>query len=188
MMNRVLVSDIMTRQIASVDPDTNLLECAKKMIRKRIGSLVLVKDKKLKGFISTQDILWAIVKKSRQDLSQIKASDISPRKLVTIKPDATIEEAVDKIRRFKFHRLPVVKNGEVLGLVTLRDILNFYPELNVHLKEANHIAEETEKMKRLEEAKERVAFRDGICEECGNRDALYRVNGALVCASCIAEV
>jgi CBS domain-containing protein len=186
-VNRVLVSDIMTRQIASVDPDTNLLECAKRMVRKRIGSLLLMKDKTLKGFISTQDILWAIVKKSKEDLSKIKASDISPRKIVTIKPDATVEEAVQKIKRYKFHRLPVVKNGEVIGLVTLRDILNFYPELNVHLKEVESIKEETDKMKRLEDAKERIVFRDGICEECGSRDALYRINGTLVCASCMSD-
>jgi predicted transcriptional regulator len=177
----------MTRQITSVDPDTNLLECAKRMVRKRIGSLLLIKDKSLKGLISTQDILWAVVKKSRDDLSKIKASDISPRKIVTIKPEATLEEAVWKIKKYRFHRLPVIKNGEVIGLITLRDILNFYPELNVHLKEVESIREETEKMKRLEEARERIAFRDGICEECGSRDALYRVNGVLICSSCMAD-
>jgi CBS domain-containing protein len=187
-VNRVLVSDIMTRQIASVDPDTNLLECAKKMVRKRVGSLLLVKDKNLKGLISTQDILWAVVKKSKEDLSKIKASDISPRKIMTIRPDATLDEAVTKIKRYKFHRLPVIKNGEVIGLITLRDILNFYPELNVHLKEVESIQEETDKLKRLEEAKERVVFRDGICEECGNRDALYRIDGTLVCASCMSSI
>lgn len=184
-MNRILVSDIMTRQFVSVDPDTNLLECARKMVKKRIGSLLLVKGKTLKGFISTEDILWAVIKKSKDDLSKIKASDISPRKITTIKPDATLEEAVTRIKRFKFHRLPVVKNGEVVGLVTLRDIINFYPELNNQLKEVESIQEETEKLKRVEEARERVIVRDGICEECGSRDALYRVNGLLVCASCM---
>ncbi len=187
-MNRVLVSDIMTRQLASVDPDTSLLECAKKMVKNRIGGLLLVKGKELKGFISTQDILWAIVKKSRDDLSKIKAADISPRKIIAIKPDATLEEAVEKIRKYKFHRLPVVKNGEVIGLITLRDILNFYPELNVHFREVEKIKEETEKIKRLEDARERVVFRDGICEECGERGPLYRINGVLVCASCMVEV
>jgi CBS domain-containing protein len=186
-VNRVLVSDIMTRQIATADPDTSLLECARRMVKRKIGSLVIVNGKKLAGFISVQDILWAIIKKSKEDLSKIKASEISPRKLITIQPDATLEEAVDKIRKYKFHRLPVVKNGEVLGMITLRDILNFYPELNIHLKEANLIMEESEKMRRLEDAKERVVFRDGICEECGSRDALYRVNGSLICSSCMAD-
>lgn len=185
-MNKILVSDIMTRQITSVSPDTSLFECAKKMVRKRIGSLLLVEDKKLKGFISTQDILWAMVKKSKEDLSKIKASDISPKKIITLKPEATLEEAIEKIKKFKFHRLPIVKNGEVIGLITIKDILNFYPELNAQFKQVESIKEETEKLKRLEEAKEREVIRDGICEECGGRGSLYRINGMLVCASCLS--
>jgi len=187
-MNRILVSDIMTRQITSVSPDANLLECAKIMVKKRIGSLLLVENKLLKGMITTKDILWAVVKKSKDDLSKIKAFDITPRKIIAIKPEATLEEAIGKIKRFKFHRLPVVKNGELLGLISVRDILNFYPELNTQFREVESIKEETEKMKRLEEAKERVIIRDGICEECGNRDSLYRVNGVLICASCMSPV
>ncbi|MGA7896736.1 MAG: CBS domain-containing protein [Candidatus Nanoarchaeia archaeon] len=178
----------MTRQITSVDPDTTLLECAKKMVSKKIGSLLLIKDKSLKGFISNEDILWAVIKKSKEDLSKIKASDISPRKIITIKPEASLEEAVEKIRKFKFHRLPVVKKGEVIGLITTRDILNFYPELNAQFKQVESIKEETEKLKRLGEAEEREVLKDGICEECGSRDALYRANGMLVCASCLSSI
>ncbi|MDD5699949.1 MAG: CBS domain-containing protein [Candidatus Nanoarchaeia archaeon] len=187
-MSQILISDIMTREPISISPDTTLLECAKKMVKKRIGSLLLVEGKLLKGMITTQDILWAIVKKSKSDLSKIKASDIAPRKIVTIQPDATIEEAVKKIKRFKFHRLPVVKNREILGLITLRDILNFYPELNTQFKEMQSVREETEKLKRLESARERVIIRDGICEECGERGSLYRVNGVLVCSSCSSSI
>ena len=186
-MNRVLVSDIMTRQINSVSPDTNLLECAKRMVKKKTGSLTLVENKLIKGIITTHDILWAIVKKSKEDLSKIKASDITPRKIIAIKPEASLEEAIDKIKRFKFHRLPVVKNGEILGLISVRDILNFYPELNNQFREVESIKEETDKMKRLEEAKERVVIRDGICEECGSRDSLYRVNETLICSSCMSS-
>lgn len=178
----------MTREPISISPDTTLLECAKRMVKKRIGSLLLVEGNILKGIITTQDILWAIVKKSKSDLSTIKASDIAPRKIITIQPDATIEEAVKKIKKFKFHRLPVVKNGEILGLITLRDILNFYPELNMQFKEMQSIREETEKMKRLESAKERVVVQDGICEECGGRGSLYRVNGILACSSCSSSI
>lgn len=187
-MDKVLVSDIMTRQITSVSPDTNLLECAKKMVKKKIGSLLIVENKLLKGIITPKDILWAIVKKSKEDLSKIKASDITPRKIIAIKPETSLDEAIKKIKKFKFHRLPVVKNGEVIGLITLRDILNFYPELNTQFKEVESIKEETDKMKRLEEARERVIVRDGICEECGSRDSLYRVNGALMCAYCMSSV
>jgi CBS domain-containing protein len=186
-MNHVLVSDIMTRQLISVEPDTNLLDCAKKLVRKKVGSLLLLEGKKLKGFISTQDILWAIVKKSSYDLTKIRALDISPRKIVTIKPEATLEEAIKKIKRFKFHKIPVVKNKEVVGLIALRDIVSFYPEMNAHFREVEEIKEETDKIKRLEGTQEKAAARDGICEECGSRGQLYRFNGMLVCSSCMSS-
>jgi CBS domain-containing protein len=187
-MKGVLVSDIMTRQSVTVKPDTSLLECAKMMVRKKVGSLILVRDKKIVGLITNRDILWAIVKKSRNDLSDIKASDISPRKLITIKPSATIDEAIDKIKKFKFYRLPVVQNGELAGVITVRDILTFHPEVYSQIGELESIKEETAKLKRVRQARGREEVRDGICEECGERAPLYRENGMLICASCLSSM
>lgn len=186
-MNHVLVSDIMTRQVISVKPETNLLDCAKVLIKKRVGSLILAEGKKIKGFLSTQDILWAIVKKAKSDLSKIKASDISPRKIITIKPEASLDEAIKKIKKFKFQKLPVIKNGEIIGIISLRDIVTFYPEMNDQFKELEDVKEETDKLKRLEGSRDIIVVRDGICEECGDRGPLYRMNGMLVCASCMSS-
>lgn len=67
-MEHIFVSDVMTRDPITAKSDTNLLECAKRMVRKRVGSLLLVEKKKLVGIISEKDILWALVKKSKEDL------------------------------------------------------------------------------------------------------------------------
>lgn len=183
-MKNTLVSDIMTRNWIKTTPNTNLLECSKKMVRKRVNSLVLTNRKQIKGFISTKDILWALVKKgSKEDLSTIKAKDISPKKIITIKPTATVDEAISKMRKFKFQRIPVVDNGEVKGIITVIDIMRFYPESKSELEELELIREEEEKLKRLENSKEET-IRDGICEECGARGELYRINGILMCSSC----
>jgi len=187
-MKSVLVSDIMTRNPVSVSPDTNLLECARKMVRKRVNSLLILDKKILKGFISNKDILWALIKKSRQDLSKIKVKEISPKKIITTKPSSTIEETINRMKKFKFYRIPVVKNGELVGLITIRDILNFYPELSQDLRELDLIKEETKKLKRLRKAKARDIIDNGICGECGNPGTLYRVNGMLICGSCMSSV
>ena len=57
------------------------------MIQKKVGSLLLVdktRKKKLIGFLAQKDILWALIKKSKEGLSLIRAIDISPRKIATI--------------------------------------------------------------------------------------------------------
>lgn len=181
-MKEILVSDIMTRGPLSVKPDTDLSECAKIMVKKKTGSLLIVENKKLVGIITVNDILWALVKKSKEDLSKIKAIDISPKKTTTIKPFATINEALEKMKKTGFERLPVIQKKELVGLITIKDILNFHPEIYPELDEFAQIKEETEKLKRIKSKDDRV---EGICEECGKQTTLYRSNDMLVCGNCI---
>jgi len=187
-MANILVADIMTREPVVVAPEETLFECAKKMVRKRVGSLLIVDKKRLVGFISQQDILWALIKKSKDDLSRIKAINISPRKLATIKPDSSVEEAINKMKKLRFERLPVIQDGELIGIITIKDILNFKPEIYPELEEFAQIREETEKLGRIKKAKDRKNVQAGICEECGARDLLFRVNGMLICESCKAMI
>ncbi len=184
-MKNLFVSDVMTREPVTIKPTANLLDCAKLMVKRKVGSLLLVKEKKLVGFISQKDILWALVKKSRIDLSKIKAIDISAKKIATIRPFATVEDAITKMKRVKFDRLPVIKKGELVGVVTRKDILSFNPEFYPELDEFERIREETEKLNRMKNAKMRSLVEEGICEECGSRSSLYRFNGLLVCNSCM---
>jgi len=184
-MNNIFVSDIMTREPITISPDANLLECAKRMVQKKTGSLLLVEKKKLVGIISRQDILWALVKQSKDELSKIKAKDISPKKIAVIKPSATMDEALKKMKDSKFERLPVIDNNELVGIITIKDILSFHPEVYPEIEELAGIREESRKLKFIRKAKEMgETSHEGVCEECGNHDILYRVNGALICESC----
>lgn len=179
----ILVSDVMTRTPVTAKPDANLLDCARKMVKKKVGSLLLVKDKRLVGFISEEDILWALVKKSRKDLASIKAIDISPRKIAKIDPYRSVKDAIVKMKKLGFERLPVIHEGKLVGMITSKDIFNFHPEFYPELEEMTAIREESRKLKRVKEAGKK-SVRDGICEECGNRDILSSFNGMLICESC----
>jgi CBS domain-containing protein len=180
-MKNILVSDIMTRDPVTISPNTNLMECARKMVQKKTGSLLILENKKLVGFISQRDILWALTKKSNQDLAKIKAIEISPKKIAVIKPSSTISEAIEKMKRLKFEKLPVVQESKLVGVLTTRDILNFNPEIYPEMDEFEKIRGESEK---LEKIKKTERTRNGICEECGHEGILFRVNGTLVCESC----
>ena len=179
-----LVSDIMTRDFEKIKPDTNLLDCARKMVKKKIGSLLVVEKKRLVGFISDRDILWALVKKSKEDLSKIKAIDISTKKIATIKPTDNLDKTIKKMKKLKFKKLPVIQNKEVVGIITLRDILTFNPQVYPDIKEITRIKEETNKLRRIKKAKNRDFMHEGTCEECGNTDILNRIDGRLICISC----
>lgn len=178
-----MVSDIMTRFPVTITPETNLLECAKKMVRKRVGALPITKKKELVGFISQKDILWALIKKSKKALVEINAKDISPKKLGTIKPDISIEQAIKRMNKLKFDKLPVVQGKELVGIITAKDILNFNPEFYPEISEYSKIREEQQKLRRVKKTKKEIPI-EGVCEECGNSELLFKVNGALICESC----
>lgn len=183
-MENIRVSDIMTRDPVSIKPDTNLLECARTMVRKKVGSLLLVEKNKLVGFISQKDILWALIKKSENDLNKIKAIDISSKKIATIKPESNLREAIEKMKKVGFERLPVIFEGNLVGMITIKDILSFHPEIYPEIDEFSKIKEEQEKLTRVKKAK---LIREGICEECGNYDILFRTNNRLLCEDCRDE-
>ncbi|OGJ12185.1 hypothetical protein A3K62_02765 [Candidatus Pacearchaeota archaeon RBG_16_35_8] len=187
-MERIMVADIMTRDPITIGPGATLLDCAKMMVKKKVGSLLIAHQKKLLGFIAEKDILWAMIKKSKEDLSKIIALDIAPRKIATINPFVSVKEAVKKMKKLKFERLPVIHDGELVGMITVKDILEFYPELYSELDEMAEIREEYRKLLRVKKAQIIPRTRDGICEECGKRDVLFKVNGILICESCRSKM
>lgn len=179
----VKVGDIMTRNFISAKPDISVLNAIKLMVKKRVGSVLLVEDDLLKGILTEKDIMWALSKKhAREDLEKIKAKEICTRKITTIRPSADIYDAMKLMKKAKFKRLPVVIKKRIIGLLTLKDVLRIEPELFEIAQENYIIKEEPEKLKRKQAGE---SFKEGICEECGNFDILYNIDGELMCESCI---
>lgn len=175
----VPVGDVMNRNYVAIKPFTPLFDCAKLMIKKRVPALVIEEDKKLKGVITEHDIIWAITKKSVAELTNIKASDVVPRKTTTIKPNADLSAAIKKIRGSRQGLLPVTSKKNVLGVITAKDILRIEPGL------FDMAAAYTSKLRQgFDILKFRKGDSDGICEECGNQDSLHKVDGRLICGSC----
>ena len=177
----VKVGDLMTRNFIHVAPDTDLRKCAKTMVKKRVGSLIIKDGDKLKGILTEKDIIWAIVKKSKKDLKNISAKALMKRKVVTIKPDADITDAMKKFKKKKIRRLPVVERGKLIGFLTIKDVLKIDPGLFESIAETMKIREETAKLNRSSITAPR---KQGICEECGEYEILYHDEAQWLCDTC----
>ena len=59
----------------------------------------------------------------------------APKKLAIIRPSMNVKEAMLKMKKLKFERLPVVQENELVGMVTTKDILSFNPEFYPELEE-----------------------------------------------------
>jgi CBS domain-containing protein/ribosomal protein S27E len=179
----VKIGDIMTRNFIAVSPKVSILDCARIMVKKKVGSLIVQENNKITGILTEGDIIYALAKKPR-DLDKVEVRVLARKKLATIKPTDDVADALFKMRKTKFRWLPVVVGNRAVGFVTLKDILKIEPSLFESINEVTDIREESSKLKRIKESKQGKKFTEGRCEECGNFDVLYESNGTLLCEHC----
>lgn len=171
------VGDAMTFNPISVAPDTTIVKCSKIMDEKHIGSLLIIKDKKLMGIITEYDIVRKVVAKLK-DPSKITAKDIMVKKPITITPEKDIYDALVKLRDNDIRHLPVTIEKELKGFLTLKDILKIEPELFDLVVEDIVLREEEEKP--LDNN-----FQSGICDSCHKfSSTLMEDGGLMLCRSC----
>jgi len=103
-------------------------EVAALMTEKKIGS-VLIKTAKGLGILTERDINGKVVAKAK-DPKKLKAEDVMTFPAKTIAPNTDIYQICAIFTENRFRRLPVVDNGEVLGVLTTRDVVKqFVPPL-----------------------------------------------------------
>jgi len=180
----IKVGDIMTRNFVAVSPKVSILDCARLMVKKKVGSLIVQENNKISGILTEGDIIYALAKKPK-DLDKVEVGVLARKKLATIKPTEDVADALAKMRKTKFRWLPVVVGSRAVGFITLKDILKIEPALFESMNEVMDIREESSKIKRVKESKQGKKFTEGRCEECGNSDILYESNGALLCENCL---
>jgi len=183
----VKVGDLMTRDLISVDPSTSLVKCAREMADKNVG-LLIVKDKaKLVGMLTEKEIIWALTKKS--NLERVRAGDVMLRKLTTIKPSRDVYDALVRMKKQGLRWLPITIRKNVVGLLTINDILKVEPALFEIAIGNFKIKEFEDKLRR----KDGVAKGDrwaaeGECESCGAVGLLYNLERGTVCENCFEGV
>lgn len=130
------VSDIMTSNVITVPSDTPMFEAEKIMEFHKIERLPIVDKGKLVGLVTKDNLLKASPSKgtsfSRGELfyllAKMTVKDIMVKKVVTVSPDTTVEQAAAIAQKNKVGSLPVLEDGRVVGIVTTNDF--FYKILN----------------------------------------------------------
>ncbi len=115
------VRDIMTHSVVTIDAEENVQHVAKIMAEKNIGSVAVTQLGKLVGIITERDISNKVVAENRNPV-KTKVKDIMHSQLVTTGVDTSVNEASNILSEGKFRRLPVIQNGQLVGIVTETDI------------------------------------------------------------------
>ena len=117
----MLISDIMSRDVVTVSPRESVMFAAKLMSRYNIGSVPVAESGRLSGVVTDRDIVLRCVA-GGEDPERTPVSDIMSRSVVTAAPEDTTERASELMSRAQVRRLPVTKDGKLVGVVSLGDL------------------------------------------------------------------
>jgi CBS domain-containing protein len=125
----MLVKDVMNKNAITAEPETSVRETIRMMIDNHIGSVIVVKNNKIVGIMTERDVLVELATNKDRDIDQLKVGDIMTRWIITVKPDDTVEKAIELMMKNKIKKLPVVKNEKLVGIITSNDIAVLEPKL-----------------------------------------------------------
>ena len=175
----ILIREVMTRRPVTTSPDVAVYDAVKKMVRSRVGSILVVDGKKLLGILTYGDVMKRLIL-ANKSAKRTKVKDIMTKRCVTIEPWEDIEEALKLMYEKDVKRIPVVEDGKLVGLVTIKDILKVEPSVMDVLYEKIRVREPSHKP-----MFGGVRYSAGVCEICGNySDKLIFKNGMWVCPKC----
>ncbi len=179
--------DIPVRTVMSQDPmvindDETIMDAAKRMAESNIGSLVVLDDEEnLTGIVTEMDIVKKVTAENREP-KKVTVEEIMSTPVHTIEGGRPIQEGAELMAEEDIRRLPVISEGEMIGIITENDVLEISPTLIDITREYKKI-HEPEDIERYKEPLKKET--SGYCESCGvYSDSLVSKNGEFLCSEC----
>ncbi|MBA2937952.1 CBS domain-containing protein [Paenibacillus sp. CGMCC 1.16610] len=114
------VRDIMSKDCVTVTLQDNVYEIALKMKQHDIGFVAVVDGKKLIGVVTDRDLVVRGYAEKHSGSTAVEK--VITKDIATIDPNTSIEEAAKIMAKNQIRRLPVVENGELVGIVAIGDL------------------------------------------------------------------
>ncbi len=121
------VSDIMSTAVVTCDVGASLYDAAERMLRERVGSVVVARDGDPVGIVTETDVLRVGVQTGRT-FDEVPVRNAMSHPLETVGPSASVQTAVRTMKREGIKKLPVVERLSVIGIVTATDVLYAHRE------------------------------------------------------------
>ena len=106
----------------SIAPDETLKTAIDKLMEKKVGSLLVMKNDDLVGIITDRDVFWKMTREGDKALAG-KVENYMTSKLIIGLPDDDISTAMAYMTNNRFRHLPIMENKKVVGIVSIGDIV-----------------------------------------------------------------
>ncbi|MBV8187978.1 MAG: CBS domain-containing protein [Alphaproteobacteria bacterium] len=135
----MFVSDILSQKgtsVFSVRSTTSVADVARQLTERRIGSvLVLEADSRIAGIVSERDLVRALAQFGAKAM-ELETRNVMTTEVITCDPDDSIDHVMETMTRGRFRHLPVVRHDQLLGLVSIGDVVKARLEETRHETEA----------------------------------------------------
>ncbi|WP_041536017.1 CBS domain-containing protein [Parvibaculum lavamentivorans] len=121
-MNVAAILKAKGSDVATVSPQTTLSEVATFLTERRIGAVVVMQDRKVLGIVSERDIVKAVARTGAQALGA-PVRDVMTSRVVTCGLNDSVDELMDSMTMGRFRHLPVIEDGELVGIVSIGDVV-----------------------------------------------------------------
>ncbi len=122
MMNEPL-SSIMTRNVITVGPDDKLSTARDIFMKNKVHHLPVVHGTKLLGILTTYDLFKYVRRDTDYENTLVK--DVMTKHVATLEPEDKVGSAAELFLENRFHAVPIVKEGELKGIVTSFDVIKY---------------------------------------------------------------
>jgi CBS domain-containing protein len=112
----------MTKDVTIIREDETIRDAAERLAKDDIGVLPICdENKQIRGVLTDRDIVVHVIARGK-DPGSTRAGELEQGEIITLRPDDSIEHAVDLMAQYRVRRLPVVQDGRVLGMVSQADV------------------------------------------------------------------
>ncbi len=112
--------DIMSKNLVTVQPDTTVQEVAQLMKQHDIGNVLVTENNQLRGIVTDRDIVVRLIAENGDPKSGVR--NLMSENVTTLDADTDVNEASRLMASQQIRRLPVVENGQPVGIVSLGDV------------------------------------------------------------------
>jgi CBS domain-containing protein len=123
------VSKYMSTQIFSISPDRFAYEAVDQMYENKVSAILVKEGEKYIGIITKTDWMFLVLK-GECDPKAMKVSTVMTKISNTIDENQTISEVCNIIETKKIRHVPVTRNGEIVGMFSVKDLEKYYLQLH----------------------------------------------------------
>lgn len=111
-----------TPEVFSVSPDASVLDAIKLMAEKGVGAVLAMQGVRLCGIVSERDYARKVVLQGRSS-SNTPVRDIMTAKVVTVRPDDSVDHCMQIVTEHRIRHLPVVESEAIVGVISIGDLV-----------------------------------------------------------------